>query len=52
VVYLLLLAPVVAMALVGAMSSIERWQETDVHATLVAPAMVPAPLPIGRGDTS
>ena len=50
--YLLLLAPVVAMALLVAMSSIERWQDTDVHSTQVAPAQLPAPLPHGRGDTS
>jgi hypothetical protein len=52
VAYLLLLAPVVAMALLVTMSSLERWQETDVNGHHVAPVMAPAPLPIRRGDTS
>jgi hypothetical protein len=43
VAYLLLLAPVVAIALLVTMSSIERWQETEVHGTQLAPVMEPRP---------
>jgi hypothetical protein len=40
------------MALLVAMSSLEHWQETDAHGPQPAPVMVPATLPMERGDTS
>lgn len=46
--YLILLAPVGAIALLVTMSSLERWQEINTHGREKAPAIQP----IERGHTS